>query len=102
MRITDLQLKIIEEAFLKHFNPSDHLWLFGSRVDDNKKGGDFDFYIEAEEDSVDIAFKNRVAFVNALWRAMGMQKIDIVLNLVPHKANLPIYQHAKTTGIQLI
>lgn len=49
MRLTEKERKLICEAFLQNFGKNDHLWLFGSRVNDTKKGGDIDLYIETEE-----------------------------------------------------
>ena len=45
MRLTSSQQQIIREASLKRFGVSARL--FGSRVDDSKRGGDIDLYIEA-------------------------------------------------------
>jgi len=46
MRLSRIQIKAIWEVFLLHFMKEDSIWLFGSRADDNKKGGDIDLYIE--------------------------------------------------------
>ena len=45
MRLTEKEVKIIKESFAKFFQKEDSLWLFGSRVDDTKKGGDIDRHI---------------------------------------------------------
>lgn len=102
MRITDSEKKFICEAFLRNFGKKDHLWLFGSRVDDLKRGGDIDLYIETEEKDSHIAFQNKLSFVNDLWSTLGEQKIDVVLNLINNDFSLPIYQQAKLEGILLI
>ncbi len=39
MRLSEQELSSIKLSFKKHFTPNDHLWLFGSRVDDTRKGG---------------------------------------------------------------
>jgi hypothetical protein len=38
MRLTEAQVKAILESFSLYFMKGDKLWLFGSRVDDSKKG----------------------------------------------------------------
>jgi predicted nucleotidyltransferase len=102
MRLTDQEKQIICKAFLQHFGKNDHLWLFGSRVDVNKKGGDIDLYVETEEKDSSIANDKKFSFVNDLWLALGEQKIDVILNLTHNHFDLPIYQQAKSEGIRLV
>lgn len=101
MRITDANLDIIRDAFKKHFGSEDHLWVFGSRVDDARRGGDLDFYVETHQDS-SRALKSKLAFVNDLWRFLGDQKIDVVLNLLSTSLPLLIHRVAKQTGVQIL
>ncbi len=102
MRLTEVEKQSICEVFLKHYGKNDHIWLFGSRVDDMKKGGDIDFYIETEETNTKIALEKKLSFLSDLWTVLGEQKIDVVLNLINDNFTLPIYQQAKTQGILLI
>lgn len=44
MRLKTSEVNIIQNCFIKVFQHG-ALYLFGSRVDDNKKGGDIDLYI---------------------------------------------------------
>jgi predicted nucleotidyltransferase len=44
MRITEHEKDVIIEA-VKNVDSDAKLWLFGSRTDDNKKGGDIDIAI---------------------------------------------------------
>src|SRR5471030_2196758 len=90
MRLTEKELTIIRKTFQEYFSSSDHLWLFGSRVDDSKKGGDIDFYIETMESDTGIAISKRLKFVVALYMSIGDQKIDVVLNQLPLKGDLLI------------
>lgn len=42
MRITSLEKEIIRSSVKKHFGGNADVYIFGSRVDDDRKGGDID------------------------------------------------------------
>jgi hypothetical protein len=42
---------VIRNSFRQCFGGEDHLWLFGSRVNDHKRGGDIDLYVETNLDT---------------------------------------------------
>jgi len=44
MRLTPGQQSAIRSAVAETFGDAANVWLFGSRVDDNKRGGDIDFH----------------------------------------------------------
>lgn len=48
MRITMAEADLIAHRVRQHLGPSARIWLFGSRLDDEKRGGDIDLYVEAE------------------------------------------------------
>jgi uncharacterized protein len=103
LRLTKQELLSIKKVFIKHFGVNDHLWLFGSRVDPNKRGGDIDVYIETNNKSADQLFDQKINFLVDLKTAIGDQKIDVIINRVlVKKKPLLIYKEAKTTGVQLI
>jgi hypothetical protein len=102
VRLSDFNLNAIVESFRTHFLKEDHLWLFGSRVDLSKKGGDIDLYVETHAESAKDALNNKMKFLYDVERKIGEQKIDVVLNLLNFPCDLPIYQVAKTEGIQLV
>ena len=101
VRLGDSDVYHIVESFKQHFGKDDHLWLFGSRVDLERQGGDIDLYIETQLPSVEAAAKETKFFVN-LWRRMGEQKIDVVLHVLSESKKLPIYEVAKVKGVQLV
>jgi predicted nucleotidyltransferase len=49
MRLTSYQETIIKKLTAEIFGSDARLMLFGSRVDDTKKGGDIDLYIETQD-----------------------------------------------------
>lgn len=100
MRLTEQQQEIIKQVLLKHFGKGSELRLFGSRADDNARGGDIDLYIEPELRAADDIVEARLNALVELHLALGEQKIDLLIN---RKAGtvLPIYKIAKETGIRL-
>lgn len=74
--------------------------LFGSRVNDNALGGDIDLYIEPEIIDPDAVVDARLNALVQLHKALGEQKIDLVINR-RQGTTLPIYEVAKRTGVVL-
>lgn len=101
MRLSDQQRSIIRTCVTETFGAETEVWLFGSRVDDNKLGGDIDLYIESGSDNAEQIIDAKLNLLLTLHKKLGEQKIDVVIRRAGCTTNLPIYQIAKTTGIKL-
>jgi predicted nucleotidyltransferase len=101
MRLTPEQVNIIKRAVVDTFGYAARIWLFGSRVDDHKRGGDIDLLIETEETDVTRIVKTELAFLVKLQRQLGEQKIDVLVDYPTRKVTPPIFEVAKQTGILL-
>ena len=77
MRLSSKQHQSIKNTFIKIFKEGE-IYLFGSRVDDNKKGGDIDLYIVVP--NLKNLMAKRIEFLVKLKREIGNQKIDIVFD----------------------
>ena len=95
MRLSENYIKVIKKSFIEVFNKGE-IYLFGSRVDDSKKGGDIDLYLIVE-DKIDM-FKKKIKFLAKIKRELGEQKIDVIFNI---DENRLIEQEAKQWGIKL-
>lgn len=102
VRLSAHDIGAIEVVFHKYFLKGDALWIFGSRADLNRKGGDIDIYIETSIQSSIQAVEKKIKFLCALQQEIGDQKIDVVLNVKSLKYHLPIYQVAKSEGVRII
>jgi predicted nucleotidyltransferase len=59
MRLTQQQLSVIRSPVAETFGESASVWLFGSRVGDNKRGGDVDLLVcmtPWEEESISSSY----------------------------------------------
>jgi predicted nucleotidyltransferase len=99
MRLTAHQKTTILNACRQYFGNTE-CWLFGSRTDDQKRGGDIDLYIETTETDITKITQAKLNFLVALNRELGEQKIDVIIRRLNTEV-LPIHQIAKTTGIRL-
>ena len=77
MRLTQKEINSIKSTFEDVFNEG-VIYLFGSRVDDSKKGGDIDLHISTK--TKDDLVKKKIDFLVSLKRKIGQQKIDVVLD----------------------
>jgi hypothetical protein len=100
IRLSDDQITIIRSVFKECFLQEDQLWIFGSRADLSKRGGDIDLYVETKLRSADEIYEAENKFFCGLIRKLGDQKIDLVINSGSGKKL--IYAIAKKTGVQLI
>jgi predicted nucleotidyltransferase len=76
MILTEHYQKVIRSTFDEVFS-SGCIYLFGSRLDDNKKGGDIDLYLEINEPPT---IDKKLKFLAKLKKLLGEQKIDLVFN----------------------
>jgi predicted nucleotidyltransferase len=74
MRLTPEECSAIIGA-VTFFDPEAAVYLFGSRVDDRKRGGDIDLLVE----SMHITQDKLYLVEEELFRHMDEQKVDIVL-----------------------
>ncbi len=102
MRLTQSQIEVICAGVVKNFGLSARVWLFGSRVDEQSKGGDIDLYIEPEIQDPAELIDAKLHFLLELHKKLGQQKIDVVLRRAEFKEDLPIFRIAKETGVQLL
>jgi len=75
MRLSEQEIKLLKNE-LKLLSNEAKLYLFGSRVDDAKKGGDIDLLIVSNELTKKDLRILRIEF----FKEFGEQKIDIILD----------------------
>ncbi len=102
VRLSGKALASLEVAFQENFLPNDKLWIFGSRANLSKKGGDLDLYIETHALSIDDAIFRKSQFLISLEESIGEQKIDIVVNTLNYPYPLLIHHIALTQGVQIV
>lgn len=97
MRLKKEHIEIIINSTHEFFGEDVSVYLFGSRLDDAKKGGDIDLYIETYKK--DKLIENKIKLITALQKKLGDQKIDIVVNNFDN--DKLIYSIAKNEGVRL-
>lgn len=102
MRLSQLQVDVICASAVKNFGQSAHVWLFGSRIDEQSKGGDIDLYIEPEIQEPAELVDAKLHFLLELHKQLGQQKVDVVIRRADFKEDLPIFRIARETGVQLL
>jgi predicted nucleotidyltransferase len=95
MRLTEFEINAIKQTVQEVFGSNAQVFLFGSRVDDNKKGEDIDLYINPQTGK---DLKHKIKFLVSLEQKIGEQKIDVILAV---DKNRPIEQQAISTGVLL-
>ena len=96
MRLTETEQNLITKAFYEIFQDG-KIYLFGSRVDDAKRGGDIDLYLcpkQKHENERELRRKFQVL----LNEYIGEQKIDVVM---AKDENRLIEQVAMRDGVEL-
>jgi predicted nucleotidyltransferase len=95
MRITEHEKNVIVDA-VKSADPAAQMWLFGSRTDDSKKGGDIDIAIFSEKIN---NVTQRTTVRRFICDRIGEQKLDIVTTASGKEA---IFRLAVAEGIRLL
>jgi len=96
VRLSEKEIEVIKKSAEEIFGKGTKVYLFGSRVDLKKRGGDIDLYIRPK-------FRNnllekRIKFLIKLWEELGEQKVDIILEKNPERE---IEKIALKEGVEL-
>ena len=99
MRLTPRQIELIKVAAQRALGVRSRIWLFGSRADDTRLGGDIDLLVET-----DVELSNRAQAIckiyGAIIMALGERKVDVLVKDA-RTPDAPIFDLAKRTGVLL-
>lgn len=99
MRLTQSQIQTIKQATVDIFGPEARVWLFGSRVDDNKRGGDVDLLVEMSE-PIDNPVNLGVRMAARVSKYMYGRRVDVLIK-APGLQEQAIHREARENGISL-
>ena len=93
MRISDKEKQTLVKAVQK-FDEFARIWLFGSRTDDSKKGGDIDIAVLSNK----IRMKEKIGVKRTIYNELGEQKIDLVVSAAGTE---PFFKLVTEKGIRI-
>lgn len=107
MRLQKKHIRQIRKIARDIFGNDVRVILFGSRTDDQARGGDIDLLIDSPKREK-MNFENKIKFLTELKMAIGDQKIDVVYkkeksqkDFNPKNQNVDIIATALKTGVEL-
>ena len=74
MRLKNIEIEIIEKA-IHSLDPDASIYLFGSRVDESRKGGDIDLLIFSRT----LTYGDKIKIKKRIFEKMEEQKIDLII-----------------------
>lgn len=103
MRVTPQQAETVRTFARRHFGEDAVIWLFGSRTDDGRKGGDYDFLVETSLDQPDMLVEHKIALIVELQSSPFFEdeKIDLIVKRRNSSFEMPIYVVAREEGVRL-
>ena len=100
MRLSVQQINIIKDSVKNNFGASSRVFLFGSRLDDNKKGGDIDIFVCADFSEEEL-FLKKIYTMSEVQLRLGERKIDIITSRDLNTNKTLIVNEAVKNGIEL-
>jgi predicted nucleotidyltransferase len=99
MRVTPEQIAAIRLNAALLAGADARVWLFGSRVDDQTRGGDVDLMLELDAPVAEPA-QLAARLAAKVSRAMHGRKVDVLIK-APNLMLLPIHSVALAQGVRL-
>jgi len=90
MRLSQFEIEAIKSIAIKYFGFGVQVFLFGSRVDDDIKGGDIDLFISTNEMDL-FTLETKIQFLAELKTQIGDQKIDVVFDSEITRSKIQFY-----------
>lgn len=101
MRITEAERRVLRDEAQKAFRADSKVFLFGSRVDDARRGGDIDLLVETGKTGQAAIFEAQLRFLARVKLALGEQIIDVIVDYPDRKNRSEILRIARAQGVQL-
>jgi hypothetical protein len=99
MRLSEFEKECIKSLASHHFGTDVQVFLFGSRTNNQQRGGDIDLFIR-NPNREHLEARTKINFLTDLILLIGEQKIDVVLDN-PDSKNSAFFKNIYQTGIQL-
>ena len=93
MRLTDIEIEAIKNAVIER-DANAEVYLFGSRIDDNAKGGDIDILVISK----DLKLDDKLFIKARIFETIEEQKLDIVIS---NDVEEPFVKLAIERGVRL-
>lgn len=100
MRLKQFQIDTINKLAKKHFGKETTVYLFGSRTDDNKKGGDIDLFITSSNEAR-LTMEAKIRFMAELKANIGDRKIDVVFDNANTRRKKKFYRSVNRQKVEL-
>ena len=99
MHLSSAQITAIRQGAAQLAGETARVWLFGSRVRDDARGGDVDLLLELDSPVAEPA-QLAARLAAQVSRAMYGRKVDVLIK-APNLLHLPIHSIALAEGIRL-
>lgn len=99
MRLSPEQITAIRAGVSLLAGDTDRVWLFGSRVRDQERGGDVDLLLEMDEPVAEPA-QLSARLAAQVSKSMYGRKVDVLIQ-APNLMRLPIHAIALAEGVRL-
>ena len=99
MRLDAKSVELIREVVLAEAGPQARVRLFGSRVNDQARGGDVDLLLEMPQPPANAA-RLASAVAGRVSRALHGRRVDVLID-APGLRRLPIHEVAIGQGVLL-
>ena len=99
MRLSPEARQIIKASAQEIFGPNATVRVFGSRANDDARGGDIDLLVECTE-HVEHRLRKALALTASLQLRLGDQKIDVIVS-DPQTRSQSVHEVAHRTGVPL-
>jgi predicted nucleotidyltransferase len=100
MRLSEKSANEVRDAVRAAFPGQPRVILFGSRVSDDRRGGDIDLLVISDLPQVTMEAA-RIKAIVKMQMALGDQKIDVVVTADPVRDSRPVVREALRNGIEL-
>ena len=101
MRLTEEERQALRDAAARWFGPAAQMRVFGSRLDDTRRGGDIDLLVETTLQDPATIVDAHLRFLAEVYTRLGERKVDVLIDYPGRCTDSPVYRVAREQGVAL-